>query len=84
MAADAGLGSFVVLRLVPTGPSGVKAVAGSDYHSLALEVSLNAASTRYRCIFPLPRFTYRGGAVAVKVLTSGKPVQRDGLALSRT
>jgi hypothetical protein len=48
------------------------------------KTTLYAASTAYRQLILLPKFTYRTGTVTVKVLTSGKTIQIDGLALSRT
>jgi streptogramin lyase len=38
----------------------------------------------YRVLYVLPKFSYRTGTVTLKVLTSGKQVQIDGLALTRT
>jgi hypothetical protein len=48
------------------------------------EVNLAAASLHYRSLITLPAFSYRTGTLTVKVLTSGKPVQIDGLAMSRS
>jgi hypothetical protein len=47
-------------------------------------ISLAAAVTHYRRLLLLPPFTYRTGAVSVKVISFGKPVQVDGLAASRS
>jgi hypothetical protein len=38
----------------------------------------------YHVLYVLPKFSYRTGTVTLKVLTSGKQVQIDGLALTRT
>lgn len=48
------------------------------------QISLAAASTTYQNLIPLPRFSYGAATVAVKVVSSGKPVQLDGLAVSRS
>jgi hypothetical protein len=48
------------------------------------KISLAAASKHYRSLLTLPTFKYRTGTVTVKVLTKGKLVQLDGLAISRT
>lgn len=48
------------------------------------QISLAAVSTTYRNLILLPRFSYRTATVAVKVVSSGKPVQLDGLAVSRS
>jgi len=48
------------------------------------KINLYAASTAYRQTLLLPKFSYRTGTVVVKVLTSGKTIQMDGLAVSRT
>lgn len=48
------------------------------------KIGLAAASKHYRSLLLLPKFSLRTGTVTVKVLTSGKPVQLDGLAVSRT
>jgi hypothetical protein len=48
------------------------------------KINLYAASTHYRQLILLPRFSYRTGTVTVKVLTSGKTIQIDGLTVSRT
>ena len=48
------------------------------------QISLAAASTTYQDLIPLPRFSYRAAAVAVKVVSTGRPVQLDGLAVSRS
>jgi surface antigen len=47
-------------------------------------VSLHAATTRYRQLVLLPRFPYRTGTVAIKVISSGRPVQIDGAVVSRS
>lgn len=47
------------------------------------KVNLAAVGLHYRSLVTLPAFSYRTGTVTVKVLTSGKPVQIDGLAISR-
>ena len=48
------------------------------------QISLAAASTTYQNLIPLPRFSYGAATVAVKVVSSGRPVQLDGLAISRS
>jgi surface antigen len=48
------------------------------------KVSLVSATTRRDVLLTLPRFTLRATTVTVKVLTSGRTVQVDGLGLSRT
>jgi hypothetical protein len=48
------------------------------------QISLAAASTSYQNLILLPRFSYSAATVAVKVVSSGKPVQLDGLAVSRS
>ena len=48
------------------------------------QISLAAASTTYQNLILLPRFSYSTAAVAVQVVSSGKPVQLDGLAVSRS
>jgi Calx-beta domain/Regulator of chromosome condensation (RCC1) repeat len=48
------------------------------------KINLAAGSTKYQAVMSLPAFSYRTGTVSVKVLSSGKPVHLDGLAISRT
>jgi len=48
------------------------------------QVSLAAASTTFQNLILLPPFGYRTGTVTVKVVSKGKPVQLDGLAISRS
>ena len=48
------------------------------------QISLAATSTAYQSLIPLPRFSYSSATVTVKVVSSGKPVQLDGLAVSRS
>jgi hypothetical protein len=48
------------------------------------KISLAAASKHYRSLIVLPKFSLRTGTVTVKVLTRNKPVQLDGLAVSRS
>ena len=48
------------------------------------KINLHAASTAYRQTLLLPKFSYRTGTIVVKVLTSGKTIQIDGLTTSRT
>jgi hypothetical protein len=48
------------------------------------KISLAATATSYQNLILLPRFSYRTATVAVKVVSSGKPVQLDGLAVSRS
>jgi photosystem II stability/assembly factor-like uncharacterized protein len=47
-------------------------------------ISLYATATHYQRLLQLPRFSLRTGAVTIKVLSSGKTVQIDGLLTSRT
>lgn len=47
-------------------------------------VDLAAASTVHRQVVALPRTVGKVGTVTIKVLTSGKPVTIDGLAVSAT
>lgn len=58
--------------------SGVPARAATEVGRINLE-----ASTTSRQLKALPEFSLRSGKVAVKVLTSGKPVRIDALAVSR-
>ncbi|WP_329482583.1 hypothetical protein OG555_10265 [Kribbella sp. NBC_01484] len=46
-------------------------------------VSLYNAKLQYRAVIALPAFGYRSGTVVVKVTSSGKLVQIDGLGTSR-
>lgn len=48
------------------------------------QISLAASTTHYQSLIMLPRFSYRTATVTVKVISTGKPVQLDGLALSRS
>jgi hypothetical protein len=45
-------------------------------------INLHSTTTRHQVVLPLPKFTARAGTVTVKVLSSGKVVQIDGLAVS--
>jgi Fibronectin type III domain len=47
-------------------------------------ISLAATSTHYRSVILLPPFSYRAGTVRVKVTSTAKPVQIDGLEISRS
>ncbi len=47
-------------------------------------ISLAATTTHYRSLILLPRFSYRTGTVRVKVTSTAKPVEIDGLAISRS
>jgi hypothetical protein len=47
------------------------------------KINLYSATTQRKVVLALPRFSLRTGTVTVKVLTSGKLVQVDGLAVSR-
>lgn len=49
---------------------------------LVKRLSLAAARTSTRSVVVLPRLT-RPGTIALKVLTTGKPVQVDGLVAAR-
>jgi hypothetical protein len=51
--------------------------------ALIRKVNLYSASTHVRHLFVLPTFKYRSGTVLLKVLSSAKPVQIDGLGMSR-
>jgi hypothetical protein len=46
-------------------------------------VNLYSATTVRQAVIALPPFSYRTGAVTLKVLSSGKSVQLDGLGISR-
>jgi hypothetical protein len=48
------------------------------------QISLAATATTYQNLILLPRFSYSAATVAVKVVSGGKPVQLDGLAVSRS
>ena len=48
------------------------------------KVSLASAKTHYRSVVLLPRFTYRAATITLKVLSSGRLVQIDGLGISRS
>jgi len=48
------------------------------------KINLRAAATHYRSILTLPAFGFRTGTITLKVLTSGKSVQIDGLGIART
>jgi hypothetical protein len=47
-------------------------------------VNLHSRSTKNKVIIVLPKFSLRRGTVAVKVLSSGKKVMIDGLAVSQS
>lgn len=47
-------------------------------------INLFAPQVHYRSILPLPRFAYRIGTVTLRVRSSGRPVQLDGLAVTRS
>ena len=47
-------------------------------------ISLYATTTHYQRLLLLPRFSLRTGTVTIKVLSSGKTVQIDGLLSTRT
>jgi hypothetical protein len=46
-------------------------------------IDLHSTATRHQVVLALPKFTARTGSVTVKVLSSGKTVSIDGLAISR-
>lgn len=48
------------------------------------KINLYAASTAYRQLILLPKFSCRTGTVTVKVSPAAKPFQIDGLSISRT
>jgi hypothetical protein len=50
---------------------------------LVATVRLHAASTTRRAVIVLPRFGVRGGRVTVRVVSTGRPVQIDGLGVTR-
>jgi hypothetical protein len=52
--------------------------------ALLRTVNLYSATTHRQVIIGLPTFSYRKATIVLKVLTSGKTVQIDGLGLSRT
>ena len=47
-------------------------------------ISLYATATHYQRLLQLPRFSLQTGTVTIKVLSSGKTVQIDGLLSTRT
>ena len=47
-------------------------------------ISLASSTTHYRSLILLPAFSYRTGTVRIEVISSGKPVQLDGLRLLLT
>ena len=47
-------------------------------------VNLYSVTTHRQVLIGLPTFSYRKATIVLKVLTSGKTVQIDGLGLSRT
>jgi hypothetical protein len=47
-------------------------------------ISLSATTIHYRSLILLPPITYRTGTVRIKVISAGKPVQIDGIAVTRT
>jgi hypothetical protein len=52
--------------------------------ALVATINLSAPATHYRSILTTPAFSYRTGTITLKVLTSGKSVQLDGLGIART
>ncbi len=48
------------------------------------KVNLASSTTKYKVLILLPKFSLRTGKVTLKVLTTGKKVLIDGLAVSRT
>jgi hypothetical protein len=52
--------------------------------SVIVKINLDADSTHYRQLILLPRFSRRTGTVTVKVLTSGKAMEIDGLLVNRS
>jgi hypothetical protein len=48
------------------------------------KINLRTPATHHRSIMTLPVFSYRTGTITLKVLTSGKSVQIDGLGIART
>ncbi|MDX6295086.1 MAG: hypothetical protein QOH50_4161, partial [Kribbellaceae bacterium] len=46
-------------------------------------VNLYSATTLRQAVISLPPFSYRIGTVTLKVLSTGKTVQVDGLGISR-
>jgi hypothetical protein len=71
---------------------GIVATRGPGMGTIAVDVgttqigqiSLAATATSYRNLILLPRFSYGTATVTVRVVSSGKPVQLDGLAVSRS
>jgi hypothetical protein len=72
--------------------AGIVATRGPGMGTIALyvganrigQVNLVATTTHYQSLILLPPFSYRTGAVRVKVISHGKTVQLDGLAISRS
>ena len=52
--------------------------------TLVGKINLRTPATHHRSILTLPVFSYRTGTITLKVLTSGKSVQIDGLGIART
>ncbi len=52
--------------------------------ALVGKVNLASATTQRQVLFAMAPFSYRTGTITVKVLSSGRLVQIDGVALSRT
>jgi hypothetical protein len=52
--------------------------------TLVGKINLRASTTHNRSILTVPGFTYRKGTITLKVLTSAKSVQIDGLGVART
>lgn len=71
------------LALVATRCSSCGAVAVYVGSSLLAKVDLHATTTTRKVVIDLPRFTLRTTSVTLKVISSGKTVQVDGLTTSR-
>jgi hypothetical protein len=71
------------VALVATRCSGCGSIAIYVGSHLIGKVSLAASRTHRRQIIAFPRFSYRKGAIMIRTLAA-KPVQIDGIAISRT
>jgi hypothetical protein len=71
------------VALVATRCSTCGTVAVYVGSTLIGNISLYSATTQRMAVLALPRFSLRSGTITIKVLTSSKTVQVDGLGISR-
>jgi hypothetical protein len=64
-----------------TGPACGKVAILVHGHQIGT-INLHSSTTRHQVVLALPKFTARAGTVTVKVVSRGKAVQIDGLAVS--